>query len=85
MFKIELKKRDFRKSLYFYIVDSGKKKKKKKKNGLRLGAGIILNQELKYSRRWGEWAAGACQRPDNDLRKSRFSSFILNMLKSSVG
>ena len=45
MFKIELENRDFRKSLYFYIVDAGKKKKKKK-NELRLGAGIILNQEL---------------------------------------
>ena len=58
MFKIELENRDFRKSLYFYIVDAGKKKKKKKKkkkNGLRLGAGIILNQELTYNRR---------QRPD---------------------
>ena len=59
--KIELKNRDFRKSLYFYIVDSGKKKEKKE---LRLGAGIILNQELTYSRHWGKWAAGACQRPD---------------------
>ena len=48
MFKIELENRDFRKSLYFYIVDAEKKKKKKKKkkNELRLGAGIILNQEL---------------------------------------
>ena len=53
MFKIELENRDFRKSLYFYIVDAEKKKlkkklkkkKKKKKNELRLGAGIILNQE----------------------------------------
>ena len=41
---IELENRDFRKSLYFYIVDAGEKKKKK--NGLRLGAGIILNQKL---------------------------------------
>ena len=31
MFKIKLENRDFRKSLYFYIVDAGKKKKKKKK------------------------------------------------------
>ena len=30
MFKIELENRDFRKSLYFYIVDAGKKNKKKK-------------------------------------------------------
>ena len=43
-------------------MDAGKKKKKRKK-GLRLGAGIILNQELTYSRHWGKWAAGACQRP----------------------
>ena len=42
MFKIELENREFRKSLYFYIVDA-EKKKKKKKNELRLGAGIILN------------------------------------------
>ena len=61
MLKIELENRDFRKSLYFYIVSSGKKKKKYE---LRLGAGIILNQELTYSRHWGKWAAGACQRPD---------------------
>ena len=31
MFKIELKNRDFRKSLYFYKVDAEKKKKKKKR------------------------------------------------------
>ena len=30
-FKIEHENRDFRKSLYFYIVDAGKKKEKKKK------------------------------------------------------
>ena len=56
MFEIELENRDFRKSLYFYIVDAGKKRKKKKtkKNELRLGAGIILNQELTYSIHWGK-------------------------------
>ena len=43
-FKIEHENRDFRKSLYFYILDAGKKKK----NELRLGAGITLNQELTY-------------------------------------
>ena len=32
-------------TLYFYIVDAGKKEKKRKKE-LRLGAGIIVNQEL---------------------------------------
>ena len=41
MFKIELKNRDFRKSLYFYKVVA-----EKKKNELRQGAGIILHQEL---------------------------------------
>ena len=40
MFKIELENRDFRKSLYFYIVDAGEKIE------LRLGAVIILNQDL---------------------------------------
>ena len=45
MFKIELENRDFRKSLYFYIVDAGKIKKEKKE--LCLGVGIILNQELR--------------------------------------
>ena len=73
MFKIELENRDFRKSLYFYIVDAEKKKKKKKKkkkNELRLGAGIILNQELTFSRHWGKWAAGACQRPDIWIAKN---------------
>ena len=54
-------------------MDAGKKKKKKKekkkrnKNELCLGAGIILNQELTYSRHWGKWAAGACQRPDTSF------------------
>ena len=63
MFKIEqeLENRDFRKSLYFYMVDA--EKKKKKKNGLRLGAGIILNQELTYSRRWGEMGCGRLPAP----------------------
>ena len=31
MLKIELENRDFRKSLYFYIVDAEKKRKKEKK------------------------------------------------------
>ena len=63
MFKIELENSDFRKSLYSEWTLK-KKKKKKKKNELRLGAGIILNQELTYNRHWGKWAAGACQCPD---------------------
>ena len=63
MFKIELEHCDFRKSLYFYIVDAEKKKKKKKKNGLRLGAGIILNQELTYSRRRGKIGCGRLPAP----------------------
>ena len=61
MFKTELENRDFRKSLYFYIVDAGKKKKKK--NGLRLSAGIILNQERTYSRRWGKMGCGRLPAP----------------------
>ena len=62
---MEHENRDFRKSLYFYIVDAGKKKKKKKKkkNGLRLGAGIILNQELTYSRHWGQMGCGRLPAP----------------------
>ena len=44
--KIELENGDFHKSLYFYIKWT---LKKEKKNGLSLGAGIILNQELTYS------------------------------------
>ena len=56
MFKIELENRDFRESLYFYIVDEGK-------NGLRLGAGIILNQELTYSRHWGKMGCGRSPAP----------------------
>ena len=43
MFKIELENRDFRKSLYFYIVDAEKKDELRLS---RLGAGIIVNQEL---------------------------------------
>ena len=59
MFKIELENR---KSLYFYIVDA-EKRKKKKKNELRLGAGIILNQELTYSRHWGKMGCGRLPAP----------------------
>ena len=33
MFKIELENRDFRKSLYFYIVDAEKKTKKRAASG----------------------------------------------------
>ena len=62
MFITELENRDFRKSLYFYIVDA-EKKKKKKKNELRLGAGIILNQELTYSRHWGKMGCGRLPAP----------------------
>ena len=41
-----------------------KKKKKIKKNiGLRLGAGIILNQELTYSRHWGQMGCGRLPAP----------------------
>ena len=51
---------NFRKSLYFYIVDAGKKKKK---NELRLGAGIILNQELTYSTHWRKMGCGRLPAP----------------------
>ena len=59
-FKIEHENRDFRKSLYFYIVDAGKKKEKTE---LRLGAGIILNQELTNSRHWGKMDCGRLPAP----------------------
>ena len=73
MFKVELENRDFRKSLYFNMVYAEKKrrkknkknkrKKEKKNNGLRLGAGIILNQELTYSKHWGKMGCGRLPAP----------------------
>ena len=51
MFEIELKNLDFRKSLYFYIVDA--------KMGLRLGASMILNQELTYIGHWKKYGLRA--------------------------
>ena len=51
MFEIELKNLDFRKSLYFYIVDA--------KKGLRLGASMILNQELTYIGHWKKYGLRA--------------------------
>ena len=59
-FKIEHENCDFRKSLYFYKVDAGEKNKK---NGLGLGAGIILNQELSYSRHWRKLGCGRLPAP----------------------
>ena len=62
MFKIELKIRDFRKSLYFYIVDAGKKTKKK-----RVASGCWHYIKSRANIKWTLekiWAAGACQRPD---------------------
>ena len=64
MFKIELENHDFRKSLYFYIVDAGKKRKKKKK---RAASGCWHYIKLRANIKWTLvkiWAAGACQRPD---------------------
>ena len=64
IFKIELKNRDFRKSLYFYIVDAEKKKKKKKK---RAASGCWHYIKSRANIKWTLetiWAAGACQRPD---------------------
>ena len=63
MFKIELENRDFRKSLYFYIVDAGTKKKKK-----RAASGCWHYIKSRANIKWTLekiWAAGACQRPDN--------------------
>ena len=51
MFKIELKNRDFRKSLYFYIVDAGCWHYIKSRANIKWTLEKI-------------WAAGACQRPD---------------------
>ena len=62
MFKIELKNRDFRKSLYFYIVHAGKKKKKKKKKRAASGCWHYIKSRAKI--KWTLekiWAAGACQ------------------------
>ena len=62
MFKIELKNRDFRKSLYF-----GKKKKKKKKKKKRAASGCWHYIKSRANIKWTLekiWAAGACQRPD---------------------
>ena len=69
MFKIELENRDFRKSLYFYIVDAGKKKKKKKK---RAASGCWHYIKSKANIKWTLekiWAAGASQRPDQGAGK----------------
>ena len=66
MFKIEFENRDFRKSLYFYIVDAGKKKKKKKKKK-QAASGCWHYIKSRANKKWtlGKiWAAGACQRPD---------------------
>ena len=60
MFKIELENRDFRKSLYFYIVDAGKKKK-------RAASGCWHYIKSRANIKWTLekiWAAGASQRPD---------------------
>ena len=62
MFKIELKNRDFRKSLYFYIVDAGKKTKKK-----RAASGCWHYIKSRANINWTLekiWAVGASQRPD---------------------
>ena len=67
MFKIELENRDFRKSLYFYIVDAEKKKKKKKKKKKRAATGCWHYIKSRANIKWTLekiWAAGASQRPD---------------------
>ena len=61
MFKIELENRDFRKSLYFNIVDAGKKKKKKRKKE-RAASGCWHNNKSRANIKWTLekiWAAGA--------------------------
>ena len=68
MFKIELENRDFRKSLYFYIVDAEKKKKKKKKKKKRAATGCWHYIKSRANIKWTLekiWAAGASQRPDS--------------------
>ena len=76
MFKIELENRDFRKSLYFYIVDAGKKKKQKTKNKkqkiIRAASGCWHYIKSRANIKWKLekiWAAGACQRPDHGNNK----------------
>ena len=59
MFKIELENRDFRKSLFFYIVDAGKKKKTK-----RAVSGCWHYSKSRANIKWTLekiWAAGACR------------------------
>ena len=68
MFKIELENRNFRKSLYFYIVDAEKKKKKKKKKKKRAASGCwhyikSRAEELTYSRHWGKMGCGRLPAP----------------------
>ena len=46
-------------------------------------AGITLNQELTYSRHWGKWAAGACQRPDINYKIIQYYNIIKSNLKHS--
>ena len=52
MLKIELENRDFRKSLYFYIVDAEKKKKKKKKKKKRAASGCWHYIKSKANIKW---------------------------------
>ena len=59
MFKIELENSDFLYSGRWEKI----KIKKILKNGLRLGAGIILNQELTYSRHWAKMGCGRLPAP----------------------
>ena len=60
MFKIELENRDFRKSLYFYIVDAGKKKKKKKKK--RAASGCWHYSKSRANIKWTLEKNMACGR-----------------------
>ena len=62
----------FSELIFLYSGRWKKKKKKKKKNELRLGAGIILNQELTLSGHWKKYGL----RADIDIYISQQS--ILN-------
>ena len=66
MFKIELINRDFRKSLYFYIVDAEKKKKKQQQQQ-QAASECWHYSKSRANIKWTLekiWAAGANQRTD---------------------
>ena len=78
MFKIELENRDFRKSLYFYIVDAGKKRKKKNKKIKKRAASECWHYiKSRANMKWTLekiWAAGGRQRPDKIEQRGTITS-----------